>query len=113
MIRQYYSQRMRRVQLGLWAAVFHYSGAKAIWQRISPPAPDELKAPTIVLWIITLHIALFNIASNRYENRLQSQWQIVNSPVAPTSKLLRQRTWRITTRLVALPFCVWFPRDYS
>jgi hypothetical protein len=53
--------------------IFHFSGLRFIWQKISPPGGHSIyeKPPsTFVLWLVSAYVAFFGIASIRYENRI-------------------------------------------
>ena len=56
-----------------------FSGARYIWEKIKPPVdhPSNRKSrPTFFLWFIGIYVAFFSLASQRYENRVDT---IVNS----------------------------------
>ncbi len=49
----------------------YYSGGQAIWEKMKPPVkPTVPKPATFPLWILGIYVALFGIASQRYENRV-------------------------------------------
>nr|VFK38824.1 MAG: hypothetical protein BECKTC1821E_GA0114239_10038 [Candidatus Kentron sp. TC] len=53
--------------------IYHFSGLRHIWEMATarrPNAPDYEKPPTLLLWIIGLYVALYGIASTRYEAAL-------------------------------------------
>jgi len=55
----------------LWAVfkgVFHYSGLEFISRKFIPK--DKFQLPTGFIWLIGFYIALFGVASQRYENRV-------------------------------------------
>ncbi len=47
-----------------------FTGLHFIWQMIKPPEKNIKKAPTFMLWLIGIYVALFTIATQRYENRI-------------------------------------------
>nr|VFK67955.1 MAG: Pentapeptide repeat-containing protein [Candidatus Kentron sp. UNK]VFK73034.1 MAG: Pentapeptide repeat-containing protein [Candidatus Kentron sp. UNK] len=52
---------------------YHFSGLRHIWEMAAARRPNEFhyeKSPTLVLWIIGLYVALYGIASTRYEMAL-------------------------------------------
>jgi hypothetical protein len=61
-----------------WAMwiVWDLSGLRFIWEKISPPAkrlPNEKPPSTFMIWafgVVSLYIALYGLASQRYENRI-------------------------------------------
>ncbi|WP_419783571.1 pentapeptide repeat-containing protein [Maridesulfovibrio sp.] len=57
-------------------ALYNYSGLRAIYEKINPPSPYETsntpKPSTFFLWTISIYIAIFGIASNRYEQAVNS-----------------------------------------
>ncbi|WP_421901714.1 pentapeptide repeat-containing protein [Maridesulfovibrio sp.] len=58
--------------------LYEYSGARAIKQLIRPPSKKELEddnyrnPSTFVLWIFSIYIAIFGLASNRYERAVST-----------------------------------------
>ncbi len=51
--------------------IYHFSGARAIWERFRPP-DDPINAPkpaTGIPWLIAAYVAVFGLATTRYENR--------------------------------------------
>ncbi len=65
----------------LWLA-WEFSGLRAIWEKIHPPPRDRnhLPAPTFFLWFVGIYVALFGLASQRYENsldRLENRTNII------------------------------------
>ena len=55
----------------LWAVfkgVFHYSGLEFISRKFIPK--DKSQFPTGFIWLIGFYVALFGVASQRYENRV-------------------------------------------
>lgn len=53
--------------------VWDFSGLRYIWGKILPPVDtltNERRPVTFLLWVIGLYAALFGIASQRYENRI-------------------------------------------
>ena len=74
-----------RVERALWAFLgwffrdaliwlfWDFSGLRAIWERIRPPydlSTHRRRPATFMLWVIGIYSALFGIASQRYENRI-------------------------------------------
>ena len=55
----------------LWC-LWHYSGLREICALADPnwKAATEPKASTFLLWFVGIYVALFGLASQRYENRL-------------------------------------------
>lgn len=51
-----------------WENFYYYSGAKFIYRKFVPE--DKKTFPTGFIWLIGIYIALFGVASNRYENRI-------------------------------------------
>ncbi|UCF91759.1 MAG: pentapeptide repeat-containing protein [Desulfobacterales bacterium] len=49
-----------------------FSGARFIWAKIFPQtaAKDQDPAPTFLLWLVGIYIALFGIAAQRYETEI-------------------------------------------
>jgi uncharacterized protein YjbI with pentapeptide repeats len=54
---------------GVWI-IWEFSGLRFICEKIIPPKLEKRKAPTFFIWLVGLYIALFGIASQRYENRI-------------------------------------------
>ncbi|WP_421901715.1 pentapeptide repeat-containing protein [Maridesulfovibrio sp.] len=58
--------------------LYNYSGARAIKQLLSPPPKKELddanyRSPsTFILWIVSIYVAIFGLASNRYEGAVNT-----------------------------------------
>jgi uncharacterized protein YjbI with pentapeptide repeats len=56
--------------------LYDISGLRAIWERIIPPHPNDAnnspKPSSFVLWLIGLYVALFTIASNRYDRAVHT-----------------------------------------
>jgi len=50
--------------------LWDFSGLHFIYLKIFPPKPSEENPSTFFLWLIGIYIALFGVASQRYENRL-------------------------------------------
>lgn len=51
--------------------LWHYSGAESIYRKFNPdPAQPDAKYPTGLLWVIGIYVAVFGIASQRYENKI-------------------------------------------
>lgn len=67
--------RGKRFKEILWF-VFHFSGFRFIWEKINPPTNrlkvrDDHRAPaTFLLWVVGVYVAVFGVASQRYENRV-------------------------------------------
>ena len=52
--------------------IYTFSGIRHLWENIIRPIDKETKKwkpSTFIIWIIGLYVALFGIASQRYENR--------------------------------------------
>jgi hypothetical protein len=62
----------------------YYSGLQFILEKINPS--EKGKLPTFTLWIIGIYIALFGVASNRYENRVDIIENRINGIYAQISK---------------------------
>ena len=61
---------------------WEFLGIRAIWERDCPPDPTEPKCrpSTFMLWLIGLYVALFGIASARYEyslDRIENRVQMI------------------------------------
>ena len=58
--------------------LYEYSGARAIKQLIRPPSKKEIEGDnyrspsTFVLWIVSIYVAIFGLASNRYERAVST-----------------------------------------
>jgi len=50
--------------------IWEFSGLRFICEKIVPPKSEKQKAPTFFIWLVGIYIALFGIASQRYENRV-------------------------------------------
>ena len=53
----------------LWL-LWDFSGMHAIWQKISPQKNHGKDAPTFLLWLVSIYIALYGISSQLYQNRI-------------------------------------------
>ena len=66
-----------------------FSGLRYVWLKIKPLNPEKEKSQTkpssFFLWLIGIYIALFSIASNRYENSLEKIELRMNAVVAQLS----------------------------
>ncbi len=55
---------------------YNYAGGRAIWEKIFPPTTklykNSPKPSTFILWAISIYIALFSIASARYDRAVNS-----------------------------------------
>ena len=82
--------RLRKVGAGLlWVlrVMWRLSGLKYIWGKTQTEpvnAPAYQRPPTILLWIISVYIALYGVASTRYELALD---QVENRMSAVASQL--------------------------
>ncbi|WP_415713088.1 pentapeptide repeat-containing protein [Maridesulfovibrio sp.] len=56
--------------------LYDYSGARAICEKMFPPSPEDAekspKPSSFVLWAIGIYVALFSIASARYDRAVNS-----------------------------------------
>ena len=52
----------------IWGNIYHYSGSKFIVRKFVPE--DKKTLPTGFIWLMGIYIAIFGVASNRYENRI-------------------------------------------
>ena len=52
------------------AVFWEFSGVRVISEKIVPPPPNDTRrpAPTFLLWVVGIYVALFGLASSRYEN---------------------------------------------
>ncbi len=53
--------------------LYNFSGIRHLWENIIWPINRDTKKgkpSTFIIWIIGLYVALFGIASQRYENRV-------------------------------------------
>jgi len=72
-IAYFVNEKSRRFVVWLW---WDFSGLRFIWEKIRPPIKDSVvrRPPaTFMIWafgIFGLYIALFGLASQRYENRI-------------------------------------------
>lgn len=57
----------------IWLLI-DFSGLRFIWLKIFPYSKDgkETRAPNFLLWIIGIYVAIFSIASQSYENRIDA-----------------------------------------
>lgn len=62
--------------------VYRYSGAQHIWEMA---IAKDGKSPTFVLWLIGIYVALFGLASNRYESRIDIIENRANSVISQLS----------------------------
>ncbi len=75
----------------LWQ-FYHLSGIRFIWYKISPPHPDKIKGKnkrppaSFFLWVIGIYAAFFQIASTRYENRVDIIENRINGIYSQISK---------------------------
>ncbi|MBW1615928.1 MAG: pentapeptide repeat-containing protein [Deltaproteobacteria bacterium] len=82
---------MKKIYITLWR-FYHLSGIRFIWYKISPPHPDEIKGKNKIppasfwLWIIGIYAAFFQIASTRYENRVDIIENRINGIYSQISK---------------------------
>lgn len=77
---------MKKMSLNFYLILrylFYYSGLKYIWEKIHPRT-REIPA-TFPLWVIGIYIALFGIASNRYENKVEKVENRISALVAQMS----------------------------
>ncbi|WP_319780022.1 pentapeptide repeat-containing protein [Maridesulfovibrio sp.] len=55
---------------------YQYSGLRAIWEKLFPLSPKDAeerpKPSTFVLWAVSIYVALFSIASARYDRAVSS-----------------------------------------
>ena len=66
--------------------IWHYSGCEFIYRKFVPPKNSEA-LPTGFVWLISIYIALFGIAFNRYESRKSEITNLANNLTAQlTSK---------------------------
>lgn len=60
-------RRLERILRG----VYHYSGIRAVWEKVVPPKEETFPKPaTFVLWAIGIYFAAAGVATTRYENRV-------------------------------------------
>ncbi|OQY01694.1 MAG: hypothetical protein B6I26_03605 [Desulfobacteraceae bacterium 4572_130] len=77
---------------GLLWNFYHYSGLRFIWYKINPPLQKKeisshfRRPATFFLWVLGIYIALFGIASNKYENRADKIENRINAIYAQISK---------------------------
>lgn len=74
----------------LWL-IYHFSGARWAWEHLNPPTENEIKrqkakglraATAFPLWLVGSYIALFGIASSRYESHVDRYEIRANALVA-------------------------------
>ncbi|WP_051249762.1 pentapeptide repeat-containing protein [Maridesulfovibrio zosterae] len=62
----------------VYSFLYNYSGVRAIFEKIHPPTEEQQqdynfrKPSTFVLWAISIYVALFSIASARYDRAVNS-----------------------------------------
>ena len=100
-----------------WVAL-DLTGLRAIWEKISPPPPgkEHLSAPTFFLWFIGVYVALFGLASQRYEHaldRLENRTNVIitqlgtNARKTVLSLIIETQREKIPVRPFILP--LWSP----
>ena len=87
--------RLRKVGAGLlWVlwAMLRISGLKYIWGKTQTERvndPDYQRPPTFVLWVIGVYIALYGVASTRYElalDRVENRMSAVASQLSTSNE---------------------------
>ncbi len=96
---------MKKVFLLIWKAViwivWDFSGVRYIWTKIKPPFNKDEKLSTyrrpatFFLWLVGIYVALFGIASNRYENRADKIENRMNAIYAQIPKDMKVAFSRI------------------
>lgn len=79
------AERKKFIKWLLW----DFSGARFVYEKIITRHPNQTEikpAPTFLLWTIGIYIALFGIASQRYENRVDIIENRINGIYAQISK---------------------------
>lgn len=74
--------------------IYNFSGLRAIYERLVPPKkndPERRPPSTFLLWLIGIYVALFGIASQRYENRVDIIENRINSINAQLSTPLYKK----------------------
>nr|VFK21826.1 MAG: Pentapeptide repeat-containing protein [Candidatus Kentron sp. LPFa] len=76
---------------------YHFSGLRHIWEMAAARRPNEFhyeKSPTLVLWIIGLYVALYGIASTRYEaalDRVENRMGALSSQLSTSDEAAFKR----------------------
>lgn len=63
---------MKRIIFRILWEIYDLSGIRFIIEKIKPPLKhaNARKTSSLILWLIGIYIALYGIASGRYENRI-------------------------------------------
>ncbi len=72
-LKKRFKKKIRRIIKSIPYFLYNLSGIRHIWENIIWPINREAKdrkPSTFIIWIIGLYVALFSIASQRYENRI-------------------------------------------
>jgi hypothetical protein len=59
------------VKAGVWT-IWEFSGLRFICEKIIPPKQKTRQSPTFFIWLVGIYIGLFGIASQRYENKIDT-----------------------------------------
>ena len=76
-------------------AMYHYSGVEFICRKLIPSKQEQKHLPTLPLWLVGIYIALFGLASQRYENRvdiIERKADLVNTQLIPVIKEISIQT---------------------
>ena len=82
--------------------IFRYSGLEFIYRKFNPPKNSE-NSPTGFIWLVSIYVALFGIAFQRYEIRTFKIDNLVNSITAQLA------TERRSYALPRIPKIQWQP----
>lgn len=62
-------------------SIYNLSGIRAIWEKLLPPSPDQAnskpKPSTFILWAVSIYVALFSIATARYDRAIDTHNMLI------------------------------------
>ncbi len=98
--------------------VWDFSGVRYIWTKIKPPLNEDEKLPTyrrpatFFLWLVGIYVALFGIASNRYENRadkIENRMNAIYAQISKDMKIAFSRIDDVQNMLCPYEPSIWNP----
>nr|VFK73622.1 MAG: hypothetical protein BECKUNK1418H_GA0071006_12331 [Candidatus Kentron sp. UNK] len=87
--------RLRKVGAGLLWVLWDFPGLRHIWRKINPEKAELINNPnykrpsTFFLWVIGVYIALYGIASTKYElalDRVENRMSAVASQLSTSNE---------------------------
>ena len=76
-------------------AMYHYSGVEFICRKLIPSKQEQKHLPTLPLWLVGIYVALFGLASQRFENRvdvIERKANVINTQLTPVIKEISIQT---------------------